>query len=117
MVAGLVIYFCTDTATASCAEARRGWRPVTSVTVARVLDGVAVAAAIRAEVRPGVEAFTRSAGRPPGLGIVLVGDDPASEIYVAQQAEVGRREPGCAPTSSGCRRRRRSPSCSRSSTR
>jgi methylenetetrahydrofolate dehydrogenase (NADP+) / methenyltetrahydrofolate cyclohydrolase len=49
---------------------------------ARLLDGVAVAAAIRAEVAPGVQAFTARAGRPPGLGIVLVGNDPASEIYV-----------------------------------
>ena len=49
---------------------------------ARVLDGAAVAAAIRAEVGPAVAAFTARAGRPPGLGIVLVGDDPASEIYV-----------------------------------
>jgi len=49
---------------------------------ARVLDGAAVAQAIRDEVRPAVAAFTARAGRPPGLGIVLVGDDPASEIYV-----------------------------------
>jgi len=49
---------------------------------ARVLDGAAVAQAIRAEVAPGVVAFTARVGRPPGLGIVLVGDDPASEIYV-----------------------------------
>ncbi|MCU1385214.1 MAG: folD [Acidobacteria bacterium] len=49
---------------------------------ARVLDGAAVANAIRAEVGPAVAAFTARAGRPPGLGIVLVGDDPASEIYV-----------------------------------
>ena len=49
---------------------------------ARVLDGTAVAAAIRSEVAPGVAAFTARAGRPPGLGIVLVGDDPASAIYV-----------------------------------
>src|SRR5260221_1158219 len=49
---------------------------------ARVLDGAAVAQAIRAEVSPAVAAFTARAGRPPGLGIVLVGDDPASEIYV-----------------------------------
>ena len=49
---------------------------------ARVLDGAAVATAIRAEVGPAVAAFTARAGRPPGLGIVLVGDDPASEIYV-----------------------------------
>ena len=49
---------------------------------ARLLDGTAVADAIRAEVRPRVEAFTARAKRPPGLGIVLVGEDPASEIYV-----------------------------------
>src|SRR3954452_18015617 len=49
---------------------------------ARVLDGTAVAQAIRAEVRPAVAAFTARAGRPQGLGIVLVGDDPASEICV-----------------------------------
>jgi methylenetetrahydrofolate dehydrogenase (NADP+)/methenyltetrahydrofolate cyclohydrolase len=49
---------------------------------ARMLDGTAVANAIRAEVAPGIAAFTARAGRPPGLGIVLVGDDPASAIYV-----------------------------------
>jgi methylenetetrahydrofolate dehydrogenase (NADP+) / methenyltetrahydrofolate cyclohydrolase len=50
---------------------------------ARLLDGVAVANQIRAEVTPGIQAFTARAGRPPGLGIVLVGQDPASEIYVS----------------------------------
>jgi methylenetetrahydrofolate dehydrogenase (NADP+) / methenyltetrahydrofolate cyclohydrolase len=50
---------------------------------ARVLDGTAVAAHIRAGVAPSVAEFTRRAGRPPGLGIVLVGDDPASQIYVS----------------------------------
>ena len=49
---------------------------------ARVLDGAAVAREIRDELRPAVAAFTARAGRPPGLGIVLVGDDPASQIYV-----------------------------------
>jgi methylenetetrahydrofolate dehydrogenase (NADP+)/methenyltetrahydrofolate cyclohydrolase len=49
---------------------------------ARVLDGTAVAREIRAELGPAVAAFTARAGRPPGLGIVLVGEDPASEIYV-----------------------------------
>jgi len=52
------------------------------MTTARLLDGTAVAQQIRAEVAPAVAAFTARAGRPPGLGIVLVGDDPASEIYV-----------------------------------
>ena len=49
---------------------------------ARMLDGAAVARDIKAELRPRVAAFTARRGRPPGLGIVLVGDDPASESYV-----------------------------------
>jgi methylenetetrahydrofolate dehydrogenase (NADP+)/methenyltetrahydrofolate cyclohydrolase len=49
---------------------------------ARILDGAGVAREIRAELRPRTEAFLAAHGRPPGLGIVLVGDDPASEIYV-----------------------------------
>ena len=52
---------------------------------ARLLDGVAVAKAIRAEVAPAVARFTATKGRPPGLGIVLVGNDPASEVYVASK--------------------------------
>jgi methylenetetrahydrofolate dehydrogenase (NADP+)/methenyltetrahydrofolate cyclohydrolase len=60
-----------------------------------VLDGLAVAAQIKAELRDRVEAFTGEQGRPPGLGIVLVGDDPASEIYVRNKlksaAESGLR--------------------------
>jgi len=56
---------------------------------ARVLDGAAIAAGIRAEVTPGIAAFTATAGRPPGLAIVLVGDDPASEIYVRNKLRSG----------------------------
>jgi methylenetetrahydrofolate dehydrogenase (NADP+)/methenyltetrahydrofolate cyclohydrolase len=52
------------------------------VTTARLLDGTAVANQIREELRPAVEAFTARTGRPPGLGIILVGENPASEIYV-----------------------------------
>ncbi|MEI6667237.1 MAG: bifunctional 5,10-methylenetetrahydrofolate dehydrogenase/5,10-methenyltetrahydrofolate cyclohydrolase [Acidobacteriota bacterium] len=60
---------------------------------ARLLDGTLVAAAIRDECRPRIAAFAAAAGRPPGLGIVLAGHDPASEIYVRNKvkkaAEVG----------------------------
>ncbi len=56
---------------------------------ARVLDGPSVAADIRAKVAPAVAAFTAAAGRPPGLGIVLVGEDPASEIYVRNKVKAG----------------------------
>jgi methylenetetrahydrofolate dehydrogenase (NADP+)/methenyltetrahydrofolate cyclohydrolase len=56
---------------------------------ARLLDGRAVAAAIRESVQPDIQAFTAAAGRPPGLGIVLVGDDPGSEIYVRNKIRAG----------------------------
>ena len=56
---------------------------------ARLLDGRAIAAAIRESVLPDVHAFTARAGRPPGLGIVLVGDDPSSEIYVRNKVRAG----------------------------
>jgi methylenetetrahydrofolate dehydrogenase (NADP+)/methenyltetrahydrofolate cyclohydrolase len=49
---------------------------------ARWLDGAGVAAAIRAELAGRIAEFAATAGRPPGLGIILAGDDPASEIYV-----------------------------------
>ena len=56
---------------------------------ARLLDGRAIAAAIRESVLPDVHAFTARAGRPPGLGIVLVGDDPSSDIYVRNKIRAG----------------------------
>ena len=56
---------------------------------ARVLNGQVVAAAIRESVLPQVKAFTETAGRPPGLGIVLVGEDPGSEIYVRNKIKAG----------------------------
>jgi methylenetetrahydrofolate dehydrogenase (NADP+)/methenyltetrahydrofolate cyclohydrolase len=56
---------------------------------ARLLDGKAIAAAIRESVEPDVRAFTARARRPPGLGIVLVGEDPASEVYVRNKVRAG----------------------------
>ncbi len=49
---------------------------------ARILDGASVARAIRQELQPRIAATTKRLGRRPGLGIVLAGDNPASEIYV-----------------------------------
>jgi methylenetetrahydrofolate dehydrogenase (NADP+)/methenyltetrahydrofolate cyclohydrolase len=49
---------------------------------ARVIDGKAVSAAVRERVREGVAEYERRSGRTPGLATVIVGDDPASEIYV-----------------------------------
>ena len=56
---------------------------------ARILDGAAIAAEIRTGALPDVQAFTAKAGRPPGLGIVLVGDNPASEVYVRNKVKAG----------------------------
>lgn len=60
---------------------------------ATLIDGRAVAAAFRAQVAEDVAAFTRRAQRAPGLATILVGDDSASAIYVANKrnasAEVG----------------------------
>jgi methylenetetrahydrofolate dehydrogenase (NADP+) / methenyltetrahydrofolate cyclohydrolase len=48
---------------------------------ATILDGKKLAASVRAEVREGVAAFVKEHGRAPGLEVVLVGEDPASQIY------------------------------------
>jgi methylenetetrahydrofolate dehydrogenase (NADP+)/methenyltetrahydrofolate cyclohydrolase len=55
----------------------------------RLIDGQAIAGEIRAGALPGVQAFTARAGRPPGLGIVLVGENPASEVYVRNKVKAG----------------------------
>jgi methylenetetrahydrofolate dehydrogenase (NADP+)/methenyltetrahydrofolate cyclohydrolase len=49
---------------------------------ARLIDGKAVAATIREAVASNVPEFVRRVGRPPGLATVLVGEDPASAVYV-----------------------------------
>ena len=57
---------------------------------ARLLDGVALAGRIQQEIRPEVGEFVASHGRPPGLAIVLVGHNPASEVYVRNKLKAGR---------------------------
>ncbi len=54
---------------------------------ATVIDGKAVAAAVWERVRAEVEELSGQLGRPPGLATVLVGDDPASAIYVRRKHE------------------------------
>lgn len=60
---------------------------------ARIIDGKAIAAEVRAEVAAGVEAMVAAGARPPHLTAVLVGDDAASATYVRLKgrdcAEVG----------------------------
>ena len=56
---------------------------------ARILNGTVIGKEVRDSVAPAVAEFTARAGRPPCLGIVLVGDDPASEIYVRNKVKAG----------------------------
>ena len=63
--------------------------------VASVIDGKAIAKRLRADVKKRVAALTSETGLIPGLAVISVGDDPASEIYLRNKlnglAEVGMR--------------------------
>ena len=60
---------------------------------ATLIDGKAFAAKVRAEVAQHVAALKSQHGLTPGLAVVLVGEDPASQVYVRnkgqQTVEVG----------------------------
>jgi methylenetetrahydrofolate dehydrogenase (NADP+) / methenyltetrahydrofolate cyclohydrolase len=51
----------------------------------KILDGKATAEAIRREVAAAVAALTAAGGRRPGLAVILVGEDPASRVYVGSK--------------------------------
>lgn len=54
---------------------------------AATIDGKAFAAGLRERIARAVPAFAAAAGRKPGLAVVLVGDDPASAVYVASKGK------------------------------
>lgn len=57
--------------------------------MARILDGNAIAARIREEIKAGMEKLKEEFGVTPGLTVIIVGDDPASKVYV------GRKHKAC----------------------
>jgi methylenetetrahydrofolate dehydrogenase (NADP+)/methenyltetrahydrofolate cyclohydrolase len=57
---------------------------------ATIIDGKAFAAGLRARIATGVTAFAAAAGRAPGLAVVLVGEDPASNVYVRSKGRATR---------------------------
>ncbi len=63
---------------------------------ARLIDGKAVARKVREDVARGVEKLLAAGGTAPGLATVLIGDDPASEVYVRnkrrQSVEAGMQD-------------------------
>ncbi|HPU17027.1 MAG TPA: tetrahydrofolate dehydrogenase/cyclohydrolase catalytic domain-containing protein, partial [Polymorphobacter sp.] len=54
---------------------------------ARIIDGKAFAEGLRARIAAAVPEFAAAAGRVPGLAVVLVGDDAASQIYVRNKGK------------------------------
>ena len=58
-----------------------------------MIDGTATATRLRESLKEEVSDFVAKGNRPPGLAVVLVGDDPASEVYVRMKekacAQVG----------------------------
>ena len=54
---------------------------------AKIIDGTAIAEGVRHSVAEGVARFKAERGVVPGLAVVLVGDDPASHVYVRNKAK------------------------------
>ena len=55
---------------------------------ADIIDGKAFAAGLRARIAAAVPDFVVRAGRKPGLAVVLVGEDPASQVYVRSKGKM-----------------------------
>lgn len=73
---------------------------------AKILDGKALAARLQAEMAAQVQAWIPQVGRPPGLAVLRVGEDPASAAYVRGKERACERcenatTGNCAPRQSG----------------
>jgi 5,10-methylene-tetrahydrofolate dehydrogenase/Methenyl tetrahydrofolate cyclohydrolase len=55
--------------------------------MAQIIDGKKISAQVRAEIKSGVELLKRERGITPGLSVVLVGEDPASQVYVRNKTQ------------------------------
>ena len=55
-----------------------------------IIDGKKLAETVRGEVKLGVEAFIKEHGRAPGLEVVLVGEDPASQVYTRNKEKAAK---------------------------
>jgi len=58
------------------------------MTLGKIIDGKAFAAKVQDKVADGVANFVAKAGRKPGLAVVLVGEDPASAVYVRSKGKM-----------------------------
>ncbi|WP_022681942.1 bifunctional methylenetetrahydrofolate dehydrogenase/methenyltetrahydrofolate cyclohydrolase FolD [Sphingobium bisphenolivorans] len=58
------------------------------MTIGKIIDGKAFAETLRGKVADGVAAYEGRTGRKPGLAVVLVGEDPASAVYVRNKGKM-----------------------------
>ncbi|TXY19562.1 bifunctional methylenetetrahydrofolate dehydrogenase/methenyltetrahydrofolate cyclohydrolase FolD [Vibrio cholerae] len=70
-----------------CDNARKNFRskPVRKVMTAQNIDGTLISQTVRSEVAARVKARVQAGLRAPGLAVVLVGEDPASQVYVGSK--------------------------------
>lgn len=59
--------------------------------MAHIIDGKAIAASLREHMREQVEEYGIKYGRRPGLWAIIVGEDPASEVYVRNNLNAARK--------------------------
>jgi methylenetetrahydrofolate dehydrogenase (NADP+)/methenyltetrahydrofolate cyclohydrolase len=59
--------------------------------MAKVISGHEISEAMRMEIGVEAASFLESTGRPPGLAVVLVGEDPASQVYVRMKGKAAER--------------------------
>ena len=59
--------------------------------MAQIIDGKAIAASLREQMRVQVEEYGTKYGRRPGLWAIIVGEDPASEVYVRNNLNAARK--------------------------
>lgn len=62
---------------------------------AELIDGIKIAATLLVDTALEVDKFIAASGRPPGLAVVLVGEDPASSVYVRSKAQKTRNVGMC----------------------
>ena len=58
------------------------------MSIGKIIDGKAFAASLRERIAQAVPVFVEQAGRKPGLAVVLVGEDPASSVYVRSKGKM-----------------------------
>jgi methylenetetrahydrofolate dehydrogenase (NADP+)/methenyltetrahydrofolate cyclohydrolase len=78
--------------TAACDNSATDFPPIPDVysiraMPAQLIDGKAIAAEVRDTVKAQVDERLRQGLRPPGLAVVLVGEDPASQVYVRNKRQ------------------------------